>query len=359
MPCGSGPTVEADGLKISTRLVATMRDLIQLREVPAVVCQSDAPTKLKLSRGVNRVLATPSLLASAVRLSLTPGAALPAVAQSEINITSWETAKRSIAITASDRARVLVVRENVNGGWKATSGGLVLPPVVLDGWQQGWFVAPGLGGDIVLTFEPDGLFRAAIFGGAGLAVGLVLVAVLPGSRRTAGNGVHLRRRSGRWIALAAGALGLAFIGGIWAATVAALILTSFAVYRLFRARLSIADRKRVRFTVNALTPWLPPVLVCLAGIAWWSSERPFVAALPQLLALTAVVILWLSTMSRPVAVAAAKMGKNEERALDQVVADDGEQQAGAEHEREGGDQVAGEDLAATGPVDQRDYEWVP
>jgi arabinofuranan 3-O-arabinosyltransferase len=114
---------------------------------------------------------------------------------------------------------VLRIPENANPGWRATLDGDRLEPVVLDGWQQGYRIPAGRGGDVVLEFAPGTTYRAALLAGLVLAVVLVALAAVT-SRRSGG------RRSRVPVGLtteprtlgAAGAVGVALgalvLGGI-------------------------------------------------------------------------------------------------------------------------------------------------
>jgi arabinofuranan 3-O-arabinosyltransferase len=357
LPCGTGPSVQAGGKTFETKLVGTLRDLVELREMPAEVC--GGTSKVRLPAGESRLIANSGSIAGPARLALSVSQNPVVAKESPVTLAAWAATSRRITAGPSDSLRVLVVRENTNPGWKATMGAFTLSPVVLDGWQQGWFVPAGVGGDIVLTFEPEPAYRAAIFSGAGLAAGLVVLAVLPAKRQEI---APRRRRRGvaKWLAFYLGALGLAVAGGPWPAVIIGIIVTALIVYRPFRRKLSTVDRRRVSLTVKALARWLPPALVCLAGVASWQSDYRVTDALPQALALSAVVVLWLSTMSRAVPRTAAKVSQQLKWPLENVVADSGDQQAKGKHEREGANQAPGKQGPPTiGPVDNRDYQRVP
>ena len=55
VPCGGGPTLEAGGRRIQTRFTATVRDLLQLREVAATPCAvgdgAPAPSDIRMPLG--------------------------------------------------------------------------------------------------------------------------------------------------------------------------------------------------------------------------------------------------------------------------------------------------------------------
>lgn len=363
LPCGSGPDVQVAGERLRTALTATLRDLLELREVPARVCAPAGAAPIALGVGKARVVATSSPVAEPTKLALTPaGATTTPVREHAADITTWTATDRRIAVSASDRERVLVVRENVNPGWIATVGGKRLTSITLDGWQQGWLVPPEAAGEIVLSFAPDGAYRAAILTGAGLVVVLILLALLPGRSRpvTPATSTVPQRAWRRWLAPSICGLGLIAIGGVWAVLmvgVAALIVLG---YHWYARGWPVAVRHTADRAVARLLPWLPPTLVCLAGVASWQSAQRAQDALPQALALAALVVLATALRPRPMPAAARLVDGGQQRPLDEVVAGGGEDQPDAEHQRERAEQVAGEDCpAAARAVDEGDDQRVP
>jgi arabinofuranan 3-O-arabinosyltransferase len=354
LPCGSGPTVEVGGAKLTSRISATLRDLVELREVPATLCDKDAVVRLYSGQG--RIVVAPSTLAEPTRLSLI-AAAVPAGAESAVTVGEWGAVRRTIGVSPAKQGRVLVVRENTNPGWSATMGGFTLAPVVLDGWQQGWYVPAGLHGPVVLSFTPDIAFQSAIFGGGAVALALGVVAIVPQAPRLRTRVGRLSRRR-RWLAMALGAVALALAGGAWSGGIALGILLLLAGYRIARRGLSTVDRRRGRLTVTWLRNWLPSLLVLAAGVASWSSAEPYRAAVPQLCALGAMVLLWLGLLGRPMP-SRRPVRQLLPRQFDGVVADRGQGQAAPEYQHEGPAKVAGELRAPSRPVDQSDHQRVP
>ena len=57
-------------------------------------------------------------------------------------------------------------------------GDTELVPVLVEGWQQGFVVPAGTSGDVRLTYEPQGVFQAALIGGLGLVGALLALAAL-------------------------------------------------------------------------------------------------------------------------------------------------------------------------------------
>ncbi|MEV4543174.1 alpha-(1-_3)-arabinofuranosyltransferase [Micromonospora echinaurantiaca] len=298
LPCGSGPAVEVDGEQVRTSLTATRRDLLQLREVPAVPCGERRSPQLDLYTGELRVVATASELATPTRVLLEPaGSTAPSATPSTVRILDWSATERRLHVASSPGGTVLAVRENTNPGWQATLAGQQLRPIVVDGWQQGWLLPPGLGGEVVLRFLPDRTYRTGLVAGGVLLGVVLLLAVLPSRRPPAPRAVAGGRRSrDRLLPATVGAVALLTVGGLWPVLLAALgVAVVVAVGRL-APRLHGSERRILR-RVTRLSAWLFPAL-CFGVAAWISLDDPLrhTAAAPQLVALAAATALWCSTV---------------------------------------------------------------
>ncbi|GAA1611794.1 DUF3367 domain-containing protein [Actinoplanes couchii] len=314
--CGSGPKVTVDGTVRQTSLVANRRDLLQLREVDAVVCGAGATAAVPVAAGETRVLATPSAVAVPIQVALTPRAAKPAAAgaanglrparyavttepvRTPVRIDTWSATERRVNLSRWSQQRVLALRENTNPGWVATLDGKRLPSLVVDGWQQAWIVPAGASGEVEMRFAPDRVYTLAMGVGAGLLAGVVMVALLSGSRRWPGNGttvpvVRVRRRL--VVPAIFGGVALLLVGGVAAAGLAAITVAGLLMLRVLRPYFGTYDRSRITW-LSRLTAWLLPVVFFAA--AGWSAVRlgGHTAALPQLTALGCAVLLWLSVL---------------------------------------------------------------
>ncbi len=164
-PCGSGPTVSVNGREQRTRVVASPRRLLYGRNVEARGCGQEGD-RLSLGAGTNRITVTGTSAIRPVDLLLTGDAAA------------------SSAVSDEGRAAVLATTHNTNPGWiaRTSDGRLGLEPVVLDGWRQGWYVAPDRLGQVETSFGPGRTYRVMLAVGAVFLVALALVALVP--RRT-------------------------------------------------------------------------------------------------------------------------------------------------------------------------------
>jgi arabinofuranan 3-O-arabinosyltransferase len=295
LPCGSGPTVAVGGLRLRTAVTATLRDFVQLREVPATFCGPGDQPLLSLPAGQDRAVAMGDAMFTPTTLALAPDTIGEAPASSPLRIDQWAATSRKVRLDRGLAARVLAVRENTNPGWRATLDGRVLTPIVVDGWQQGWVVPAGAGGEVVLTFTPDRPYRIGLAVGGGLLLLLVILAAWPSRRR----GYHAelptaRSRRGPWVVSAVvGGVALLLVGG---AAAALLTIGGVIVGYAWRVIPHAPDDRpgRGRRALNVALWLAPAVLYAVAGWLSLRSLAPRTAAEPQLVALAALTASWLS-----------------------------------------------------------------
>ena len=359
LPCGTGPTVTVAGGQRRTALVASRRDLLELREVPVVLCGPAAKVPVRLAGGENRVVAAGTGLTVPTRLALTPtsaapggttagptapggttagtGAAAPGGTWTALRVNEWSATRRVLRLGNHPGERVLALRENANAGWVATTAGRTLTPFVVDGWQQGWLVPADVAGEVTLRFAPDRGYVLALGAGAVLLAGVTLLAVLPW-RRTPVPVVGTRRRRGRFLAALVGGAALLLFGGPAVVGVALAVVVVVLAGRALEPHLHPPDRRGMHRLRRATVRWLPVACFALAG--WWAATRGgHTAWLPQFgrgrhrhpaLALAG------AAPTRPPTTPAL------EGTFDRVVADRREDQPTDHGEREGAERVAGE-----------------
>lgn len=305
LACGSGPTLQIGAARVTTTLRGTLRDLLDMREMPVTPCGRATPRQLDLGRGEHRIVATPSQLASPTRVALVPRTPTQATttppAASATEIESWAATERRVRVASHQVDRVLAVRENTNTGWQATLGGRTLKPLVVDGWQQGWIIPAGASGEVLLRFAPDTPYRAGLLLGGTLLAVVVLLAVLPARQPAGGTSATAvprgRRRVTRSLPLlAVGAAALV----LWSGLIGGLLVAAgFMLAVPGPRRLPWpADPRRARKISRAVETWLPGALVLLAGLLYLDSTRRNSDALVQLTIVVAVGALWLSTAAR-------------------------------------------------------------
>jgi arabinofuranan 3-O-arabinosyltransferase len=310
LPCGSGPTVDIEGMRVRTELVATRRDLLELREVPARPCDEDpAALSLPVDGGQRRIVVAPSDLAEPTRLRLAPAGEPAAVGTTEVRVDQWSATRRLVHVAPHATDQILAVRENVNAGWHASAGGLPLRPIVVDGWQQGWLVPAGVAGEVVLSFAPDGAYRAGLIGGGVAALAVLLMALIrprrPGTHSRARTPVRPMddgpRRSARpsvIVPSVCGAVALLLLGGVGAAVLMALGLLALWALRWGPVLVPSWEHRWRPRAVRAALWWAPVVGFGLAAWAWSATRDDRASALPQLVALATATALWLSVAVR-------------------------------------------------------------
>ncbi|MCM3885637.1 alpha-(1-_3)-arabinofuranosyltransferase [Frankia sp. R82] len=176
--CGSGPTLVVDGRRYPLRITGRNSDVTAVRPVQVSLCTDDS--RLTLTPGQHLVTVdqgTTSILVDSLSI-VGPGQEADPTAPRTTTVDHWGAERRTVRISAGSRA-FLSVRENANTSWTAKLNGVVLTPLRLDGWQQGWIVPAGAGGTVVISNAPGEEYRRNLFIGLGLVLVLLALAVAP------------------------------------------------------------------------------------------------------------------------------------------------------------------------------------
>jgi arabinofuranan 3-O-arabinosyltransferase len=213
--CGSGPTVELDGVAYPTSVTGTLADVRAGRSLPLAICDDFSEGRVELPAGEHRLHTTPSASFVVDSAALLPGGtgAAPAPVQRAVEAVEWHPTARTLTV-AGGEAALLVVPENFNAGWTATLDGRRLPAVRVDGWQQAFTLPAGAGGTVTLTFTPDRPYRTGLAAGAGAVLLVGLLALVPARRRR--TAVRPGRPATWWVAVPLMVLAVA-LGGVAAA----------------------------------------------------------------------------------------------------------------------------------------------
>lgn len=208
--CGQGPPITLDGQTIQTAVSGTLGDLEGELPVQVHLCtpgsteggsggssaQADTVT---MSGGSHRLVAQPGLftmtdvtLQSMPAVTSSTGTASSTAPSRALNVLSWQADNRTVRIGAGQESYI-EVHQNANPGWVATLNGKALTPAVLDGWQQAFVVPAGAGGVITMTFQPAGVYHAALV--LSLLALLVLVVVARLRRKNVPPAARRRARS--------------------------------------------------------------------------------------------------------------------------------------------------------------------
>jgi arabinofuranan 3-O-arabinosyltransferase len=198
LPCGQGPVLEVDGRPVRTSVAGSRRAWRSGAALRARPCGADT---LRPGPGEHRLRVAATAAARPEDLTLVPVAGLPSTGPppAEPRVEEWGPTHRTVRVEPDKAPTYLAVRENANAGWRATLNGTVLRPVRLDGWQQGWLVPAGTGGQVQFLFTPDAPYRRGLLLGALLAVSLLLAAApgrgsRPEHRRRRGEHRRIARR---------------------------------------------------------------------------------------------------------------------------------------------------------------------
>lgn len=270
LPCGSGPEVLVNQRSYRTSVFASQVQLARGEMVPARLCETTVSTRgsvlgpsdrtLFLRRGENLVEAWDSP-ASEVRSIVLRDTSSAAVSRpvAQLETESPSPVRRSVEPPSA--ATLLVLRENTNPGWDATRDGKRLDPVVVDGWQQGWWLDAG-SGPVEARFTPDRVYRMGL--GAGiLGVGALVAVVLLTRRRWAGPvPPPAEERTPSVVALAgAGLVAMGLLAG-WAGVLVAILGGGTAFLLRRRAPTEgpwlLAGTVLLAATAYAATPWGDP-----------------------------------------------------------------------------------------------------
>jgi arabinofuranan 3-O-arabinosyltransferase len=178
--CGLGPQVRVDGVVHDTEVVGTLDDVRLGRPLAWSVCDG----LVELAEGSHRIEVASTQQFQPVTMGWRPAAGprrTDPTSDRSMVVGRWDPTQRTVEVGSGDEA-VLRVAENVNDGWEATLDGERLDEVTIDGWQQGYRVPAGEGGEVSLAYRPDSTYRAGLLVGLGLAV-LMVVGAAAGQLR--------------------------------------------------------------------------------------------------------------------------------------------------------------------------------
>lgn len=182
VPCGGGPSLDVGGTVLPTAVVGTVGEVLRGDALRALPCKGGNPVVLPGGEVRVRLAATAAWAPQVVRLVATSGRLGAAAPADAVTVHRWDAGTRAVQVPAGDAARLLVVHENANPGWRATLAGRTLRSVRVDGWQQGWLLPAGAAGTVTLEYTPATAYRTGLVAGAGLLLAVLLLA-LPRRRR--------------------------------------------------------------------------------------------------------------------------------------------------------------------------------
>jgi len=224
LPCGRGPIIAIAGQFVQTSVTTTVGALLDDEPIPARPCQT-APIALPPGEQEFLVSPGPAFVVDGVQLAGPLAAQVRGATATAAKTGRWASDHREVDVSASPTARVLVVPESINPGWRAHApDGSTLTPVTVNGWQQGWVVPPGTSGPIILEFASNTDYRIGLFGGLALLPLLALLAWLPVRRKVpSSEPAHPWQPSTLVAGLAVLAVGFVAAGPVGAVVMAACI----------------------------------------------------------------------------------------------------------------------------------------
>jgi arabinofuranan 3-O-arabinosyltransferase len=196
LPCGTGPAVLVNGVRVATTADTTLRDLRDLRPLSYRACGTEASAgarsgqrtrteQLRLPAGPNGVSA-PMERFVVDSVILVGGSGASRADQEPylrpVTVTGWNDHHRVVEVGAG-AGGYFVVPENANPGWRATVDGVPLASARLDGWKQAWHLPAGAGNRVELVFTPGEQYQLVLRIAVGLLAALLIAALIPVRRR--------------------------------------------------------------------------------------------------------------------------------------------------------------------------------
>ncbi len=171
--CGFGPDLVVDGTTVRTRVEGLIGDVVAAGQLAVRPC--GGPRRLALEAGEHRVelKATPQFQPVALTLDSTADRR-PVERSRTLDVLEAGEIRRVVRVGAGEAA-VLSLPQSFNAGWTARLDGVVLEPLQVDGWSQGWVVPASASGDVVLTYDPQRTYRVLLVGGL-VVLALVVLA---------------------------------------------------------------------------------------------------------------------------------------------------------------------------------------
>ncbi|MFI7698013.1 alpha-(1-_3)-arabinofuranosyltransferase family protein [Nonomuraea sp. NPDC049480] len=284
-PCGFGPTLTVDGDAVHTEIIdGTLNDVVTGKPVTFRSCEP-----LRLSPGPSRLAVRPGeayRVESAIIRPEPAGRQAAPVEMREALVESWDAGERVVKVSVTDDS-YLVVNENFNSGWRARLGVAELKPVRLDGWRQAWFLPSYTAGTVTLTYEPDAPYRAGLAAGGGLALLVVVLALV----RTGPPARHLapirpaRLRAAHVLPFAV-ALGF-WVGGVAGAAVVGAVFVLGAWLRPLREAEHVRAGRRGRLLLGppaGVALYLAAAVLVAVGVGGLWAQLLCLPLLAQLLA---------------------------------------------------------------------------
>ncbi|WP_323791989.1 alpha-(1-_3)-arabinofuranosyltransferase domain-containing protein [Nocardioides sp.] len=173
--CGFGPDLIVDGTTVPTRVTGQIGAVVAAGQLGVQPC--GGPRRLALDAGEHRIELRATAQFQPVALTLDSVTEPRPVERSRTLEVLEEGETERVVRVGAGEAAILSLPQSFNAGWIARLDGVVLEPLQVDGWSQGWAVPATAAGDVVLTYEPQRTYRILLVGGL-VVLALILLAGL-------------------------------------------------------------------------------------------------------------------------------------------------------------------------------------
>jgi arabinofuranan 3-O-arabinosyltransferase len=294
-PCGDGPELIVDAIRVPTRVDGPRSALWGEGDLTWRACGPvtwGAGTSHEIE-----VRGDPSLRPSSV--VLTHARATVATAATALDVLA-RTPTLLTGTVAEGPQRLLALSMNHNDGWEASLEGRRLTPIVVDGFRQGFVVPDGGSGALDVRFAPDRPYRWVLGVGLALALLVPLTLLVPDRSRRPSAPAGDPDAGPRPAVVALLALGGAFlVAGPWASLAAG---GALALLHLLGRRPSRRDAATALTVVALVTA--SGVLAAVTQPA--HPTRPWVEAVVTLAVTAAAVLAGAGPVARPTSWRAAQ-----------------------------------------------------
>ena len=180
--CGEGPALTIGTTSVKTAVLAQRPALLGTGSALWQACES---VPLPAGEHTIRLGTWEALVPTSIVARTTPAPVSGSItaAASAVDTIEHPGGRLTGEVAAASYERLLTLTQNVNPGWRATIGGVVLAHQTVDGYRQAFRVPPGASGALVVEFGPDAGYRRGLALGGLAALALVGCAAWPARPR--------------------------------------------------------------------------------------------------------------------------------------------------------------------------------
>ncbi|MDV3221951.1 alpha-(1-_3)-arabinofuranosyltransferase family protein [Intrasporangium sp.] len=184
VPCGFGPDLVIAGRRYETLVRGTVGDILSGSPLSWQVCRGGGLASTPADLVEVEASASAEFAPSSLSMR-SPGLALPA--RTAVAATVERTSPSVLTAFVGERSAdsALVLPQNFNAGWTATTSEGSLTPVRVNGWQQGFLMPAGPEMPLVVEFGPNRIYQFGLYLGGLLVLAVLAVVVVTSRRATA------------------------------------------------------------------------------------------------------------------------------------------------------------------------------